>query len=250
VKKVFGRPEALSKNYFHYCPGCGHGVAHRLVAEAIDELGILERTVGVCPVGCAVYAYDYFECDMIEASHGRAPAVATAVKRVLPESMVFAYQGDGDLAAIGTAEIIHAAARGENFTTIFLNNGVYGMTQGQMAPTTPIGEKTSTSPSGRAVGLDGNPIRICELLNTLDGPVYLARVAITSPKTIARARRCIRRAFEVQMQGLGFSLVEVLATCPTYWRLTPQRALAHIEERVIPAFPLGEFRVPAQAAES
>lgn len=250
MKKVFQRPKALTDNYFHYCPGCGHGIVHRLIGEAIDDLGILERTVGICPVGCAVYAYDYFECDMVEASHGRPPAVATGVKRVLPDHVVFTYQGDGDLAAIGIAEIIHAAARGENFTTIFVNNGVYGMTQGQMAPTTPVGQKTSTTSVGRSVGRDGNPIRVCELLNALDGPAYLARVAISSPKTISRARRCIHRAFEVQLAGLGFSLVEVLTTCPTYWRLTPQEALAHIEEQVIGSFPLGEFRLPAQLGEA
>lgn len=250
MRKVFQRPQALSDNYFHYCPGCGHGVVHRLIAEAIDHLDILERTVGVCPVGCAVYAYDYFECDMIEASHGRPPAVATGLKRVLPDHVVFTYQGDGDLAAIGIGEIIHAAARGENFTTVFVNNGVYGMTQGQMAPTTPIGDKTSTTPFGRSIAKDGNPIRVCELLNALEGPAYLARVAVTSPKTIARARRYIRRAFEVQLAGLGFSLVEVLTTCPTYWRLTPQQALTHIEEEVIRSFPLGELRVPAQMVET
>ena len=249
VKKVFERPKALSDAYFHYCPGCGHGLAHRLVADVIDQLGILERTIGICPVGCAVYAYDYFECDMIEASHGRAPAVATGVKRVLPDNVVFAYQGDGDLAAIGLGEVVHAATRGENYTTIFINNGVYGMTQGQMAPTTPIGLKTSTTLSGRSVAQDGNPIKVCELLNALDGPAYLARVAITSPKTIAKARRSIRRAFDIQLAGQGFSLVEILTTCPTYWRLTPQQSVEYIEDEVVRSFPLGEFRAPPQPPE-
>jgi len=227
----------------HYCPGCTHGIVHRLVAEAMDEFEVAERAVGVAPVGCAVFAYNYFACDMIEAAHGRAPAVATGVKRVRPELFVFTYQGDGDLASIGIAETIHAAARGENITVVFINNAVYGMTGGQMAPTTLPGMKTTTTPYGRDRRLAGNPIRVCELLSALDGPAYLARVTVTSPRRIRQAKRTIRRAFKAQLEELGFALVEVLSTCPTRWGMPPRDALEWLEENMVPYYPLEEFVV-------
>jgi len=227
----------------HYCPGCTHGIVHRLVAEAMDEFEVAERAVGVAPVGCAVFAYNYFACDMIEAAHGRAPAVATGVKRVRPELFVFTYQGDGDLASIGIAETIHAAARGENITVVFINNAVYGMTGGQMAPTTLPGMKTTTTPYGRDRRLAGNPIRVCELLSALDGPAYLARVTVTSPRRIRQAKRTIRRAFKAQLEELGFALVEVLSTCPTRWGMPPRDALEWLEDNMVPYYPLKEFVV-------
>lgn len=235
------RPAALADVHMHYCPGCTHGIIHRLVAEVIDELGILEDTIGVCPVGCAVFAYDYFNCDMIQAAHGRAPAVATGVKRVLPDRAVFAYQGDGDLASIGAAEIIHAAARGEKISVIFVNNSVYGMTNGQMAPTTLVGQRTSTTPFGRDPEQAGYPIRVAEMLATLDGPAYISRVAVTSPRNVNQAKRAIKQAFESQLAGEGFSLVEVISTCPTQWGLSPIDACRWAEENMLPQFPLGEF---------
>ncbi|RJX18123.1 MAG: 2-oxoglutarate oxidoreductase [Ammonifex sp.] len=238
------RTQGLADKHFHYCPGCTHGIIHRLVAEAIEELGVLEKTVGVCPVGCAVFAYDYFNCDMIEAAHGRAPAVATGVKRVLPESVVFTYQGDGDLAAIGTAETVHAAARGERITTIFVNNAVYGMTGGQMAPTTLLGQKTTTTPFGRQSSVAGYPLKVSEMVATIDGAAYVTRVAVNSPKNILRAKKAILKAFNVQLKGLGFSLVEVLSTCPTNWGLSPPEALRWVKEKMIPVYPLGDFKVP------
>lgn len=234
----------LTGKPFHYCPGCTHGIIHRLVAEALVELGVLERTVGICPVGCAVFAYEYFNCDMIEAAHGRAPAVATGVKRVLPDRVVFTYQGDGDLAAIGTAEVVHAAARGEKITTVFVNNAVYGMTGGQMAPTTLVGQKTTTTPFGRQAAEAGYPLKVAEMIATIDGAAFVARVAVNSPKNILRAKQAILRAFKVQLAGRGFSLVEVLSTCPTNWGLSPPEALKWVEEKMIPVFPLGEFKVP------
>jgi 2-oxoglutarate ferredoxin oxidoreductase subunit beta len=246
VKKVFARPKSLKDMPFHYCPGCTHGIAHRLVAEVIDELDIFEKTLAVAPVGCSVFCYDYFDCDAYQASHGRAPAVATGVKRVLPDKVVFTYQGDGDLAAIGTGEVVHAAARGENFTTIFINNAIYAMTGGQMAPTTLLGQKTTTTPFGRDHKLNGSPVRICEMLSVLDGTAYAARVSLHNPANVAKAKKAIRKAFEVQMAGLGFSIVEVLSSCPTNWGLPPLKALKWLEENMIPYYPLGEFKKPAE----
>ena len=239
---VFDKPKALADVPLHYCPGCTHGIVHRLVAEAIDELGIEGRTVGIAPVGCSVMAYDYFNCDMIEASHGRAPAVATGVKRALPDNIVFTYQGDGDLASIGMAETIHSAARNENITIIFINNAIYGMTGGQMAPTSLPGQITQTSPYGRDVTLCGWPIRICELLSELDGPEYLERVAVNSVKNVLSAKKAITKAFRNQVEGKGFSLVEVLSSCPTNWGLTPAKALEWVGEKMIPYYPLGVYK--------
>ena len=242
MTRVFGRPAALADVPTHYCPGCTHGIIHRLVAEAIDEAGVLERTVGIAPVGCSVLAYKYFNCDMQQAAHGRAPAVATGIKRARPDCVVFAYQGDGDLASIGTAEIIHAAARGERITVIFVNNAIYGMTGGQMAPTTLVGQKTTTSPRGRDSALSGCPIRMAELLATLQSPAYVARVSVHNPANINRAKKAAQRAFEVQINDQGFGFVEVLSACPTNWGLAPVKALKWIEENMIPYYPLGEFK--------
>lgn len=239
---VFEKPKALTDKVFHYCPGCTHGIIHRLVAEVIDELGIEGKTVGIAPVGCAVMAYDYFACDMIEASHGRAPAVATGVKRSMPDKVVFTYQGDGDLASIGTCEIVHAAARGEKITTIFINNGIYGMTGGQMAPTTLPGMKATTAQHGRDPKVNGNPLRISEMLATLTGPAYIERVSITTPAQVVQAKKAIRKAFEIQKQGLGFTFVEVVSTCPTNWGLTPVKAMEFAREKMIPYYPLGVFK--------
>jgi 2-oxoglutarate ferredoxin oxidoreductase subunit beta len=239
MTKVFQRPKALTDKPFHYCPGCTHGIVHRLVAEALDELDIREKTVGVAPVGCAVFAYEYFNCDMQEASHGRAPAVATGIKRVLPHNVVFTYQGDGDLAAIGTAEIVHAATRGENITTIFINNAIYGMTGGQMAPTTLLGQVTTTTPYGRNAGQAGYPIRMSEILATLEGSAYIERVSVHDIKHMNQAKKAIRKAFEVQLAGKGFSMVEVLSTCPTNWGMTPIEAFKWLEENMVPYYPLG-----------
>lgn len=246
---VFDKPKALADVPLHYCPGCTHGIVHRLVAEAIDELGIEGRTVGIAPVGCSVMAYDYFNCDMIEASHGRAPAVATGVKRALPDNIVFTYQGDGDLASIGMAETIHSAARNENITIIFINNAIYGMTGGQMAPTSLPGQITQTSPYGRDVNLCGWPIRICELLSELDGPEYLERVAVNSVKNVLSAKKAITKAFRNQVEGKGFSLVEVLSSCPTNWGLTPAKALEWVGEKMIPYYPLGVYKDRTAAKE-
>lgn len=238
-----GRPESLTGIPFHYCPGCTHGVIHRLLAEVIDDLGVRDRAVGVASVGCSVLSYNYFNLDMQQAAHGRAPAVATGIKRVLPDRLVFTYQGDGDLASIGMAETVHAAARGENITVIFVNNANYGMTGGQLAPTTLPGQVTSTSPEGRDVKKVGYPIRVSELLATLEGPAYLARVSTHGPAQVARARRAVKRAFEAQQKGLGFSMVEVLSTCPTNWGLNPVEAIKWLEEKMLPYYPLGEYRV-------
>lgn len=236
---VFEAPKALLDVPTHYCPGCTHGIIHRLVAEVIDELGILDKTIGVAPVGCSVLAYDYFTCDMFEAAHGRAPAVATGIKRSHSDSVVFTYQGDGDLAAIGTAEIVHAAARGENITAIFVNNCIYGMTGGQMAPTTLPGQVTETSPYGRDVKTAGYPIRVSEMLSTLDGACYVERVSVDSVSNIIKAKKAIKKGFENQIKGLGFSLIEVLSICPTNWGLSPEESFKWLRKNMIPYYPLG-----------
>ena len=242
METIFDKPEALTEVRTHYCAGCGHGIVHRLVAEVIDELGIRGRSVGVAPVGCAVLAYDYLGVDVAEAAHGRVPAVATGLKRALPDRIVFGYQGDGDLAAIGTAEIIHAANRGERITIVFVNNAVYGMTGGQMAPTTILGQRTATSPKGRDRAEHGNPIRVCELLNALDGPVFLARGALDGPAGVRRAKKLIHAAFRAQMDERGFSLVEILSPCPTYWRMSPPEAMRRVGEVMVKVFPPGVYR--------
>ena len=240
---VFEKPKSLTDATLHYCPGCTHGIIHRLVAEAIDELGIQGRTIGVAPVGCSVMAYDYFDVDFVQAPHGRAPAVATGVKRADPENnIVFTYQGDGDLAAIGTAETVHAAARRENITVIFVNNAIYGMTGGQMAPTTLPGQVTQTSPYGRDVETVGYPVKVCELLSNVDGAAYLERVAVNSPANIKKAKKAIKKAFQNQIEGKGFSLIEVVSTCPTNWGMTPVKALQWLEENMLPYYPLGVYK--------
>ncbi len=239
---VFEKPKALTDAPLHYCPGCTHGIIHRLVAEAIDALGIEGKTVGVAPVGCAVMAYDYFSCDMVEAAHGRAPAVATGIKRALPENIVFTYQGDGDLASIGMAETVHAATRNENITIIFVNNAIYGMTGGQMAPTSLPGQVTQTSPYGRDVKTQGFPIKVCELLSALDAPYYIERVAVNNVKNVKKAKKAIQKAFQNQIDGKGFSLIEVVSSCPTNWGMTPAKALKWVEEKMIPYYPLGVYR--------
>lgn len=239
---VFERPKSLADVPLHYCPGCTHGIIHRLVAEAIDELGIEGRTIGVAPVGCAVKAYDYFTCDMVEAAHGRAPAVATGLKRALPENIIFTYQGDGDLASIGMAETVHSATRNENITVIFVNNAIYGMTGGQMAPTSLPGQVTQTSPYGRDVKTAGFPIRVCELLATLDGPEYIERVAVNNVKNVKNAKKAILKAFKNQVEGKGFSLIEVVSSCPTNWGMTPTAALEWVENKMLPYYPLGVYK--------
>ncbi len=242
AKVVFQRPHALLPVVTNYCPGCTHGIVHRLVAESLDELGVEGKTVGVAPVGCSVTSYDFFGCDMIEAAHGRAPAVATAVKRVHPDNVVFAYQGDGDLASIGMAETIHAATRGENLTIIFINNAIYGMTGGQMAPTSLPNQVTQTSPYGRDVATAGYPIRVCELLSSLDGVAYLERVTVDGPKNIRKAKKAIKRAFQNQIDKKGYSLVEVVSTCPTNWGMTPQESFEWMRENMLPYYPLGVYK--------
>ncbi len=239
---VFDKPHALTDAPLHYCPGCTHGIVHRLVAEVIDELGIEGRTIGVAPVGCSVMAYDYFNVDFVQAAHGRAPAVATGIKRSLPDSVVFTYQGDGDLAAIGTAETVHSAARRENITVIFINNAIYGMTGGQMAPTTLPGQVTQTSPYGRDVETVGYPIKVCELLANVDGAAYLERVAVNNVANVKKAKAAIKKAFQNQLDGRGFSLVEVISTCPTNWGVTPTEALKWVETEMIPYYPLGVYK--------
>lgn len=239
---VFQKPHALTDKAFHYCPGCTHGIIHRLVAEVLDELGIEGDTVGVSSVGCTYNNYEYFNCDMVQAAHGRAPAVATGLKRSLPGRAVFTYQGDGDLAAIGTAEIVHAATRGEKITTVFVNNAIYGMTSGQMAPTTLIGQVTTTTPFGRKPELHGFPVRVCEMLSTLEGAVYVERVAVNNVANVKKAKDAIRKAFRVQLAGLGFSIVEVLSTCPTNWGVSPAKALSWLEENMMAHYPLGNFK--------
>ncbi len=240
---VFDKPHALADVPMHYCPGCLHGVVHRLVAEVIDELGIEGRTIGIAPVGCSVMAYNYFNCDMIEAAHGHAPAVATGVKRSDPENnIVFTYQGDGDLASIGMAETVHSAARNENITIIFINNAIYGMTGGQMAPTSLPGQVTQTSPYGRDVNHCGYPIRVCEMLSQLEGPEYLERVTVNNVKNIKNAKKAIKKAFQNQIDGKGFSLVEVVSSCPTNWGMTPIDALKWIDDNMLPYYPLGVYK--------
>jgi len=242
--KAFSKPKALSDNMTHYCPGCTHGIVHRLVAEVIDELGIQGRTVGIAPVGCAVLAYNYFNCDFQEAAHGRAPAMATGIKRVRPDLIVFTYQGDGDLASIGMGEIIHAANRGEKFTTIFINNAIYGMTGGQMAPTTMPGQRASTAPVGRNTDQTGMPIRMANLLSQLVTPSYITRQAVLKPGQINKTKKAIKKAFEYQVEGKCFSLVEVISTCPTNWGLTPLDALKWAEDTLLPYYELGDFKTP------
>ena len=239
---VFQKPNGLTDAQLHYCPGCTHGIIHRLVAEVLDELGVTGKTIGVAPVGCSVFAYNYFNCDMVQAAHGRAPAVATGVKRSDPNNIVFTYQGDGDLAAIGTAETVHSAARNENITVIFVNNAIYGMTGGQMAPTTLPGQVTQTSPYGRDTSCVGFPVKVCEMLSQVDGATYLERVAVNNVKNIKAAKAAIKKAFQYQIEGKGFSMVEVLSTCPTNWGLTPEKALAWLEENMLPYYPLGVYK--------
>jgi len=242
MEKIFTRPESLYDNPNHYCPGCGHGIAHRLIAEVVDELGIREKVIGVAPVGCAVIAYDYWNFDCSEAAHGRALAVATGIKRVRPQNIVFTYQGDGDLAAIGTNETIHAANRGENLTVIFINNAIYGMTGGQMAPTTLLGQKTATTPGGRNAQLHGYPLKISEMLVLLAGVKYIERTSLHSPQEIIKTKKAIRLAFENQINKIGFSLVEILSPCPTYWGVSPVDAPGWIKENMLKVFPLGRLK--------
>ena len=239
---VFKKPHALTDVPFHYCPGCTHGIVHRLVAEVIDELGVEGNTTGVASVGCSVYSYNYFNCDMVQAPHGRAPAVATGIKRAQPKNVVFTYQGDGDLAAIGTAETVHAATRGENITVIFINNTIYGMTGGQMAPTTLPGQVTQTTPYGRDVKTAGYPLRICEVLSNVDGVALAQRVTVDCVKNVRAAKKAIKKAFEYQMEGLGYTIVEVLSTCPTNWGMSPQAAIKRLQDEMIPYYPLGVYK--------
>jgi 2-oxoglutarate ferredoxin oxidoreductase subunit beta len=246
---VYERPESLTDVPTHYCPGCTHGVAHRLIAEVIDELGVRERAILVAPVGCSVFAYEYFEMDSVEAAHGRAPAMATGIKRTVPGSVVFTYQGDGDLAAIGTAETIHAAARGENITVIFVNNAIYGMTGGQMAPTSLPGQRTTSSPNGRDVALAGFPVKMTEMIAQMDGPAYVVRRSLHNVREIRNAKKAIRKAFQVQLAGLGFAMVELLSSCPTNWGIQPQDALNWIEDYMLPYYPLGDYKISDAANE-
>lgn len=239
---VFEKTKGLTDHVLHYCPGCTHGIIHRILAESLVELGLLDQTVGIVPVGCAVMAYDYFNCDTIEAPHGRAPAVATGVRRALPEATVFTYQGDGDLAAIGTAETVHAATRGENITVIFVNNAIYGMTGGQMAPTSLPSQVTQTTPYGRDPKVAGFPVRVCEMLSTLDGVAFAQRVAVNSPQRVMQAKKAIKKALTVQKERKGFSIVEILSTCPTNWGVTPLEALDWVEEKMVPYYPLGVYK--------
>jgi 2-oxoglutarate ferredoxin oxidoreductase subunit beta len=240
---VFQQPESLCDEITHYCPGCIHGIVHRVIAEVMDEMQLREITIGIAPVGCAVLAYNYLNCDFAEAAHGRAPAMATGMKRALPDRIVFTYQGDGDLAAIGAGEMIHAATRGENITTFFINNAVYGMTGGQMAPTTLPGMVTTSSPQGRDVRTAGFPVRVCELLAQLDGAAYVVRRTATNPKEVRQLKAAVRNAFRVQIAGLGYSLIEVISNCPTNWGLTPVESLQFIREKMLPYYPLGDFKV-------
>lgn len=241
-KTVFEKTKGLTDKETHYCPGCTHGIIHRLVAECLEELNVIEKTIGVAPVGCSVFAYNYFDCDMHEAAHGRAPAVATGIKRVHPDNVVFTYQGDGDLASIGTAEIVHAAARSENITVIYVNNAIFGMTGGQMAPTTLIGQKTTTTPNGRDALLNGYPVNMAEMLGQLIGTTYVERVSVTNVKNIRRAKQAIKRAFENQINNKGFSMIEVLSTCPTNWGMTPLEALKWVDTKMTEVFPLDVFK--------
>lgn len=241
---VFEKTKGLTDKTFHYCPGCTHGIIHRITAEVLEELGVLGDAIGVAPVGCSVLAYEYFNCDMQEAGHGRAPAVATGIKRVHPDKVVFTYQGDGDLASIGTAEIIHAAHRGEKITTIFVNNAIYGMTGGQMAPTTLIGQKATTAPYGRTSEHSGFPLRVSEMLATITSAVFVERVSVDTPGNIRKAKAAIKKAFQVQLDGKGFGIVEVLSTCPTNWGMTPVDSIKWLQDNMMPYFPMGNFRKP------
>ena len=243
---VFDKTKGLTDQPLHYCPGCTHGIIHRLVAECLEELGVLDKTVGVASVGCSVFSYNYFNCDMIQAAHGRAPAVATGAKRANPDNVVFTYQGDGDLAAIGTAETVHSAARGENITVVFVNNAIYGMTGGQMAPTTLPNQVTQTSPYGRDVTVVGYPIKVCEMLSQVTGATYLERVAVNNVKNIKNAKKAIMKAFKNQIEGKGFSLIEVLSTCPTNWGLSPKEALKWLDENMETYYPLGVYKDKTQ----
>ncbi|NLL39673.1 MAG: 2-oxoglutarate oxidoreductase [Clostridiales bacterium] len=247
---VYKRPHALTDEVFHYCPGCTHGIIHRLIAETIDELEIEGCTVGIAPVGCAVRAYDFFSCDMVQAAHGRAPAVATGLKRARPENIIFTYQGDGDLAAIGMAETVHAATRGENITVIFVNNAIYGMTGGQMAPTSLPGQVTQTTPYGRDTNSAGYPIRVCELLSTLDGVALAQRVTVDSVRNVRIAKKAIKKAFENQIKGLGFSIVEVVSSCPTNWGMAPNDALKWLQDNMLPYYPLGVYKDISEGGEN
>jgi 2-oxoglutarate ferredoxin oxidoreductase subunit beta len=248
MQKVFGRPKTLNDRPFHYCPGCGHGIVHRMVAEALDELLLAERTILISPVGCSVFAYWYFETDNVQAAHGRAPAVGTGLKRALPDSIVVSYQGDGDLASSGMAEIVHAAARGENFTVVFINNAIYGMTGGQMAPTTLVGQTSSTSPYGRDPGFAGYPIHVSEMLATLKAPRYIERTALNNVANLTRTKRAIKKALDLQAKGEGFTFIEVLAMCPTQWGVEPTESVDWLETHLMPEFPVGVFR-DARTAE-
>ncbi|MBO5669181.1 MAG: hypothetical protein J6V08_05160 [Candidatus Methanomethylophilaceae archaeon] len=244
-----GKPKSMTDAPLHYCPGCTHGIVHRLVAEVIDELGVEGRTVGVASVGCSVFTYNYFACDMVQAPHGRAPAVATGIKRARPENVVFTYQGDGDLAAIGTGETVHAATRGENIVVIFINNAIYGMTGGQMAPTTLPGQVTQTTPYGRDVKTAGNPIRVCELLSTLDGVALAQRVTVDNVKHVREAKKAIKKAFQYQIEGRGYSIVEVVSTCPTNWGLSPSDSLQWLRDNMLPHYPLGVYKDVGEEAK-
>jgi 2-oxoglutarate ferredoxin oxidoreductase subunit beta len=242
MEKVFTKPSSLRKTPFHYCPGCGHSLIHRIIAEVIDELDIRERTIGIAPVGCAVFAYDYFDFDMIEVAHGRPPAAATGMKRVLPDRIIFSYQGDGDLAAIGTSEIIHAANRGENITVFFVNNATYGMTGGQMAPTTLANQVTTTTPGGRNCTISGHPLHVAEMLSTIEGAVFIARGSVDSVSSIAQVKSLVEKAFRNQMEGKGFSFVEIVSPCPTDWGMPPEESIAWIRDKMIVEFKLGIFK--------
>lgn len=242
MKKVFSRPESLKEAAFRYCPGCGHSLVHRLIAECIDTMGIREKVIGIAPIGCAVFAYDYFNFDILEVAHGRPPAAATGLKRALPDRIIFSYQGDGDLAAIGTAEIIHAANRGENISVFFINNATYGMTGGQMAPTTLLGQRTTTTPSGRKAQTSGYPLRVCELLSSIEGASYIARTSVDSYKNLVKTKHAIEKSFRYQIEDRGFSLVEILSPCPVDWKLSPIDSLTWIRKEMVSVFPLGTFK--------
>ena len=249
MEKIFQRPLSLKRVPFRFCSGCGHGLIHRLIAECIDNLGIRERTIGVAPVGCAVFAYDYFNFDILEAAHGRAPAVATGLRRVMPDRIIFSYQGDGDLAAIGTAEIVHTAARGENISAFFVNNATYGMTGGQMAPTTLLDQKTTTTPSGRESKTAGYPLHVSELLSTIEGASYIVRASVDSYKNLINTKRSIEKSFRYQIEGKGFSLVEILSPCPVNWRLTPKDAVVWLQKEMMSVYPLGIFKDKFEGTE-
>ncbi len=243
-KVIYEKSKGLQDREMHYCPGCSHGIVHKLIAETLEEMGAIDTAIGICPVGCSVFAGNYFACDTIEAAHGRAPAVGTAVKRTHPDQLVFTYQGDGDLASIGAAEIVHAAMRGEKFTTIFINNAIYGMTGGQMAPTTLIGQKATTAPFGRTAEREGMPMHVCEMLSALEGLVYAERVCVTNIANLNKAKRAIKRAFELQMQNAGFTFVEVLSVCPTNWGMTTTDAYKWVEDKMAAYYPLGVIKEP------